>query len=270
MDLAQLFVESSTFAWRFLDSAERAGFTPREESITERLLVEMVEKAPGQVRVHKTTTKEEATTGADLALGIQVRPSLWLSLLIQAKKLDYRSGTYREFAKASAFQQASHLIASAARAGCAPIYLLYNGTSLGPVGSMNVMAGCTLKDLRRGEQGPAWLGESPLGCTVVDAETVKNLIHSSFAATPASMSQDAAPWECLLCPFAQGGRPKPLPWPAPSRRAPAVVESGIDVPWLRSEPPAWLAALLSGANPEETPEAPDARHFVALQITGTG
>src|SRR5947209_5374617 len=53
--LEKLLVELSVWAWDFLDDAERAGFSPREDTITEHLLVELVRRAPGQAVVRKTT-----------------------------------------------------------------------------------------------------------------------------------------------------------------------------------------------------------------------
>ena len=59
------------------------------------LLIEMNEHADGQLAIRKTTTAEEKRTGADLALAIEVRADMWLSLLIQAKKLDHHGSIRR-------------------------------------------------------------------------------------------------------------------------------------------------------------------------------
>jgi hypothetical protein len=45
-----------------------------------------------------------------------------------------------------------------------------------------------------------------------------------------------------------------------------LIEGVIDVPWLRAEPPAWGAYLLSGeADPADAPDAPLARNFLVVR-----
>ena len=268
IDLAQLLTGLSLFAWQFLDRAEAAGFSPREETISETLLVEMTSQAPQRVLVHKTSTAEEVQTGADFAWAINIDGSLWLNLLVQAKKLNCRSRMYQELRGESAITQAINLLAEAAGSEAVPLYLFYNGRSLGDDGALLELNACSRGSLVRGSEGPLWAShgsQTPAGCTVAAAEAVKELLLDGRARDLSEVRRIAAPWECLLCPVIGGrGRPTMLPWPDKSV-GPDAPDRGTNIPWLREAPPQWAAMLLEGENPEDDPRAPAARYFTVLR-----
>lgn len=270
MALDRLLVDSSIWVWQLLDSAERAGFSPREETLTEYLLVEMQRRAPEQVRLWKATGREEQKLGIDFAWALEVRPSLWLRLLVQAKKLNSRSGRYEELARAGAQSQARRLLTEAQRSGSVALHTLYNGSSLTRQGEQIRFGGCTRRALQREAAGPPWRanprcegGCTPAGCTVVATERVLDLVDAKQADRPEPLLLHSAPWECLLCPFlGAAGRPEALPWPddfTPDNPLEA------ELPWLTPEPPEWATILLEGGSPEEDRRSPPARHFFALR-----
>ncbi len=272
-DLADLFVELSVWTWNLLDDASAAGFMPREETITEQLIVEMHRRAPGQLIARKTTPAEEKRVGADLALAIEVVPDLWLSLLVQAKKLDNAAGRYKELRKSEAISQAMQLIGSASDWQAVPLYLLYNGSALADWERLD-FGECTRGTLLRAEGGPPWRtareaagkaeGCTPAGCTLVSAEHIRDLLVGSESVAAWRLLGSSAPLECLLCPFdgGGGGRPGVLPWPAwADERRPTTLDQGLDVPWLASVPPPWADALRNNDQPED---APDVAYLVVL------
>lgn len=245
MDLTKLFVGLSVATWRYLDQAALAGFSPREETLTENLLINFSSMAPQQVRVRKTTSDEEAHTGTDFALALEIEPSRWMYLLVQAKKLSELTGLYAELRKQDASFQADHLLAESVLVGALPIYLFYNGSALARQGSRMRLGGCQRAELTREPEGPPWVArdKSPAGCTLVHAARVEALLRARpRPARPALINAQASPWECLLCPFrsGKGGIPD------------ALSELGVEVSpaWLRSAPPGWVASLLADLVPE--------------------
>ena len=277
MHVEDLLVELSSWVWTFLDDAADAGFTPREDTITEHLLVEMVRRAPGQVAIHKTTALEEADTGVDFAWAVEVETGRWLDLVVQAKKLDAGSNRYEELRRVRARPQAEHLVAQSRATGAAPIHLLYNGSGLAQLDDVMEVGGCVRDMLRRRPVGPPWRtiseclhgeahGCSPAGCTVVGTYDLIALLDAGRADAPDAVAGVAAPWECLVCPFTSGGggRPTPLGWP---EVAEVDGRGGLDapLPGVRLDPPGWAARLIEQVDPTDDPDAPRARYFAAIQ-----
>lgn len=93
----------------FLIEPSRAGFSPREETITEALLVEMKDRARGQVKAWKSTSSQETDLGLDFAWAVEVRPAMRLRMVVQAKKLDSGSRGYRELISKRGQKQARDL-----------------------------------------------------------------------------------------------------------------------------------------------------------------
>lgn len=243
MDLAMLLVELSVSTWRTLDDAGKAGFSPREETLTENILIQLSSLAPAQVRVRKTTGFEESRTGSDFALALEVEPGRWLNLVVQAKKLS-RSGMYTEFRKAEARQQADHLLAEAALVGALPAYVFFNGSELAPLGAILGMGGCRRNPLVRQPSGPPWVSnrQTPAGCTIVHAERVEEMLAQRPRPThPQDFSRTASPWECLLCPFGDGGGGFP--------DVLSGLNEGAGVTWLGA-PPDWARSLIWELDPE--------------------
>lgn len=270
MDLAGLFVRTSTSLWDFIEDSSNAGFSPREETITENLLVSLHNNAPGSIRVYKTSIREEVFSGADLAMAVRVRNGLWLSILVQAKKLDRSTLRYQELGKGSAVVQAEKLISMAAGMDALPMYLFYNGTPLGAVGDDLPFRGCTAGSLTRDKCGPPWnaltSARTPAGCSLANANDILDILKTSPRPDFSSVLEKSVPWECVLCPFLDqaGGRPSVIPWQTLPVEQTGPIDVPIDVPWLSSEPPTWVSNAFEDGNRQDLPTV---RFF--LSIDGT-
>jgi len=112
-------VKLSGWVWSFLDDASDGGFSPREETLTEVLLVEMRRHAPREVAIDKAIGREESKYGADFAWAIRLPSGRWLTLLVQAKKLNPFTGTFKELKD----DQPGKLQARAKKSGSLAVYL---------------------------------------------------------------------------------------------------------------------------------------------------
>jgi hypothetical protein len=262
-------VDLSDWVWALLDRSRSAGFSPREETVTETLLIELASRFPRQVLVHKTTGWEESQIGADFAMAIETRPGVWLHLLAQAKKVQGSPPRFRELTRVTARTQAAHLISTARGAGLAAVYLLYNDSSVIQQGAAYTAGGCTRGYLTREHRDPAWTGRSPSGCMLVAADRVADLIDEGIAHQPAALADHWAPWECALCAFVgRGGRPRALNWPDHVADSGGFIDGPSDVAWLSEEPQQWASAMLQGSDPELPAGSPAATFLVTLSRQG--
>lgn len=121
--LPQLLSDLSTWTWAFLRDAP---FRPREETVTESLLVEFKRRGGARVWLQKATVPEETALGLDWAWALRVAGA-WLLMLVQAKNAGgVRWTVYRELRDVDALGQANRLIHAAAQAEAMPLYALYN------------------------------------------------------------------------------------------------------------------------------------------------
>lgn len=242
----EVLTRSSIYAWAFLDDAHEAGFSPREETLTETILVEMSRRGSGNVRCLKIGQKEETRAGADFAMAVQTRQGLWMNALVQAKKLDQATGAYLELSKASAMEQSERLIAEAHARSAVPLYVFYNGSAMAESGRIIHLGGCEQGHLLRATDGPPWWGaHTPAGCTAVHASTLEQILQARpRPITPRTLGPVSLPWECLLCPLedAAGSRDVKLAmtgrngWPADDTFS-----------WVSEVAPAWAMQVVRGA-----------------------
>jgi hypothetical protein len=216
MPLDLLLSDLSALTWRFLGDARLAGWDPREETITEQLLVEMWRHAAAETRVYKVTTKEESEYGPDWLWSFG-RGNRWLTLWVQAKKA---SGSdvlsYRGLAGDKGKAQCLRLLLNAHEHNAVPTYAFYNPRSA-PFddGAILGMGGCRRGYVLNGA-GLPWVGVHPagpgaaklIGCSrtgVVLADAFDVAARSVFSAHPGAqhavaVNEYGLPWECLVCP----------------------------------------------------------------------
>lgn len=250
----------SNWVWSFLDNASDGGFSPREETLTEVLLVEMHRHATGEVAIDKAIGLEESKYGADFAWAIRLRSGSWLTLLVQAKKLNPATGTFKELKGA----QLGKLQAQATKSGSLAVYLFYSDSALGEAGDHLAFGRCSRPiSVIREHFGPPWTTRlTPAGCTLVPAADVKRLSgRGAPKATPVEIAKVGMPWECLLCP----NRPSFDPLRAfPSRQEREVPEGELsaDPPWITDQPPTWAALVAEGSSLADDPSRPRASYYL--------
>lgn len=97
MSLCSDLITRARWTWKHMKKAHSVGIRPSEETITEMNLTELQVKHPQQIKTQTFSKRKELKTGADwdweLWLGSQ---NLWLSLSIQAKKLNPQNLRYED------------------------------------------------------------------------------------------------------------------------------------------------------------------------------
>ena len=141
-------------AWTYNTLARAAGLnmTVGEDTLTDINLLTIASlTSPEQCQVRQVTKKAEARSGADWEWWFSAGGGNWLSLAVQAKKLNYRTGTYDNVDRA----QCEKLIQVATRYDFSPIYVFYSAP-------------------------PEHRPPVELGCRCVLAETVLKYLTASF------------------------------------------------------------------------------------------
>jgi len=192
-------------AWDSRADAKASGLAYNEETITERMLLDLRRQWPGSVTIQPFTKAEEAKNGADWAWAfVSSDGSISQSMLVQAKRLDNREVNYAGIGrlagkpKPPAFNPVPHqidqLIATAAQLNMPPLYAFYNhltNPSRVPVNCQS-MKRANLTEIR------SW------GITLASAHDVKALMPNERFDDHRLHSK---PLHCLLCSGGTGLRP---------------------------------------------------------------
>ncbi len=263
--IVEQFLDLSRWTSMFLRDAP---FRPREETITESLLVKITRDKLASSVVAKASQGDESRRGHDWAWAIEA-PAGWMNLMIQAKQISAESpARYKELGKDSARVQARKLIKAARKARALPVYALFNSDidPFGADGSLVTFGGCGLPWLSKNtfDVSPPWTsGQSAMGVTLAAASDIRDRVTSRTARSSHAVrvNEVAMPWECLFCPK---WRPpvwdvEASQWPGISRaaatlathmRAEELEERVLRGPfprWLSSAPPEWASALQNQA-----------------------
>jgi hypothetical protein len=171
---------------RFVNSARRKGFSPKEESLTDHFLSRLPESV--QVRTF-TRAQESSTTGADW-LWWWTDGSEWFGALVQAKRrqegrtpYDFRYRPRPSVRNPDPDRQVDTLLRAAHSLSVPAVYVLYNHGQLSP----------STTDLC-GRVG----GERP--CTSLAVAVLPALVAQFRSVFGDDSIGDAKPVECLACP----------------------------------------------------------------------
>jgi hypothetical protein len=186
--LCEGFASLSRWTYRTLRFANQQPFSIREETITESLLMLLLQKYPHRIKIHKFTQKDESVTGADWDW-LFVGRSQVFRMRIQAKKL-YLSGKYESLnypTDKNKPRQVSNLIASAKQATPPrfPAYCFYNHWTGKP----------DLGGKYCGLKAPSGVVK---GCTIAAASRVQLLVNQSVDDL-ASVAKISIPLNSLAC-----------------------------------------------------------------------
>jgi hypothetical protein len=274
--IEDLLIELSDQVWRFIDDAP---FRPREETLTEFLLVEMSRRGQPGIWVQKATIGEEVRKGLDWAWAIRTSNG-WLHLVVQAKQIDGGAiGVYSELRKkAKAQSQAENLIEGAATGSALPVFAFFNGSiaPFGTTGTVVRQGACGRGTVARAKATSVGIGRgtSPLGVTLADAQDVLEHCILMNATKPRGKStraeevnRYAMPWECLFCPaWRSGASASSVGASVSARKLGEALEgaSAIDVPWLTALPPRWATQLMEEGEVRRDEFRPRASYFVVL------
>lgn len=247
--------ELSQWVWDFMRDAP---FSPREETITESLIVEMArQNIPGSV-IAKSTPVEERHRGHDWSWAILTSQG-WVHLMVQAKKLRIEAAPrYPELAYDDGLDQAQRLVDAARGLGALPVYAFYNGPANGVEAAGAPVeleyGACGRHRLVRASfagKAPWECGASPQGVALAHGQDVRDYVAGEGKAKTnrAEVNEHAMPWECFFCPWWQNG-PRGPEVPGISRAATDLWSrrqgDSPDLGWLSapSVPPRWAANVL--------------------------
>ena len=161
-----------------------------EETITDLLLLELRRK--GFISFKQTGLHNESKYGTDFECWIGSDDSGWIGYAIQAKKLDFGTGTYRNLGhvvKGPGKRQVDILKTYANRRGLTPRYCLYSHS---PHVDQSFLHCCSRDFL-----------EEELGCTLTPPSVIERAIASRGGKRFESLQADSdtVPWRCLArCP----------------------------------------------------------------------
>lgn len=292
--VTDLLAEMSEWTWRFLADAS---FRPREETITESLLVDLQRRGPGRVWVYKATSSVESRAGLDWAWALRTRAG-WATMLVQAKQADGKQfAVYPELRKKDAKDQVEHLIHAAAMASALPVYAFYQGVihPFGQPGESTEFGGCARRVVTRGV-GVPWIDStSPLGITVAHAADVLDHAVPAPAANQraATVNEYGMPLECLLCPKLRSTPSSSGAWR--TRNTPRILEAAALLAtlsadsdlagefgerpadsltiaawptWIQPEQPNWVDSVIEGIEPGAyQDDVPSVQYYVVTDLT---
>ena len=179
--------------WENLREAKLQSVRYGEETITDIMMLELRRK--GFRLFKQTSLRDEAKYGTDFECWVGSYNTGWLGYAVQAKKLDFRTGNYRNLGhvvKGRKKKQLDILKAYAKARGLTPRYCLYSH-------SFNVNAAflqCCSRHFPEGE----------LGCTLTPPGTIEGAIAMPGGKDFHSLQREerTVPWRCLaLCPRLQ-------------------------------------------------------------------
>ena len=176
--------------WENLREANLLAVRFGEETITDTLMLALRRK--GFLTFKQTSLRDEPAFGTDFECWVGADGTGWIGYAIQAKKLDFRKGTYRGFGHrvhSTGKRQIEILKDYAKGRRLTPRYCLY---SYRPSVTSKLLCCCSRS-----------FGEAELGCTLTPLATIEKALASSGHKDFYSLQSDkrTVPWRCLaICP----------------------------------------------------------------------
>lgn len=186
--------------WERRSSIRRHNLFFSEETITETILLDLVDTFPGSVVVVPFKKADEGKVGADWAWTfLSARADYNVPMLVQAKVLDSRDVEYPEIkrmiGKKRVVRQIDRLIQSATKLGWPALYAFYNHVS----DADRVPINCrSLGMVGKRSMPESW------GISVADAHNVRAVLNDQSFDTH---RQHSVALHCLLCSRGSGSRP---------------------------------------------------------------
>lgn len=255
--LCDVFRTQARWVWNGLGQAWSRKFMFSETTITELLLLQLRESAPGAIFVIPFKPAEERKNGADWQWCFADRSmGLFAEARIQAKRL-YQNGKYgsllHKYRSGTPRYQMKRLIEEASKAQIPPLYVFYN--HLEPRHAEYVVS-------QDAEPVELW------GCSIAHADDVRSCLYPTmrgYSGTQFSRVMSVSrPWHELVCtsPSEKQGHDLSLP-----ERVAAVIRGDIETAWSRETDyrfePGYVALRLRDESriDEETEDYPAEPHI---------
>lgn len=126
MELDELAIKNSGWAWDRLREARKHSYQVGEESITDFLVLNIKKWGEGKIVIDTFTRHKEAVNGSDWEWWFTGSSGKWLGMRVQAKVLKLKSEKYEYLHHSNKNgQQVDLLIQDANRNGLVPLYCMY-------------------------------------------------------------------------------------------------------------------------------------------------
>jgi len=187
MNTLSLLELLASTTWELLRNASVSGIQLREDAITAFNLLALATAKDASLIEIEDMSRTEATTGCDFEMWLQRKDRKWLRLAVQAKKVDPKSGNYKQIRhKVGQALQIDILEDYASANNALASYCLYNYSSSA------ISTRCV-----------GTTDQSQLGCTIVNSRQVRTALSRRGDSNFTNMHTKfgAVPWRCLLTCF---------------------------------------------------------------------
>ncbi len=187
--LCVTFERLSSAVWTDLGDARNYKLSFGEESVTDRLLLELKRQHSTEIEIVQFNRRQEARSGADWAWWFQGKK--WLGMRVQAKKL-YPSRRYEalgDHVGNSKKLQIDVLLKQSKEDNLYPMYCFYNFWDVAAYPLASVPFNC----------GTFMPREHLMGCMLASAANIKRLAVKLGKDDLATVAQCSFPWLCLVC-----------------------------------------------------------------------
>jgi hypothetical protein len=238
MDLDEIAIRNSTWAWNKLRIARNLDFQLGEESLTDFIVLNIKKWGAGKIAIDTFTRHAESINGSDWEWWFTGPSGKWLGMRVQAKVLNLSSEKYEHLHHRNRHgYQVDTLINDAHKNGLIPIYCMY--TNWDPK-----------------KYKPTWKCKtfSPTvrhyGTSILDPRFVKSLQPKNETRL-SSIIGSLKPMHCIFCCTGFGGIELPdraLNWLSGAGLITDDGELSViqDVDYLRSEAPYYVYQMIEG------------------------
>jgi len=239
MELDEIAIKNSTWAWNNLREARKLDFQIGEESLTDFIILNLKRWGSGKIAVKNFTRHAESLNGADWEWWFTGPSGKWLGMRVQAKVLNLASEKYEHLHHKNRHgSQVDLLISDAKKKRLVPLYCMF-----------------TNWDTKKYK--PSWVCRSHkptvrhFGTAILSPHSVKRF-QTSNETRLSSIIGSLRPMHCIFCCSGYGGSELPeraLNW----LKGANILQSTDDeeahtegVEYVRDEAPFYVHQVLEG------------------------
>jgi len=192
MELDEITIKNSTWAWNKLREARKLDYQIGEESLTDFIILNIKRWGSGKIAVKSFTRHDESLNGADWEWWFTGPSGRWLGMRVQAKVLNLASEKYKHLHhKNKNGHQVDLLISDARKKRLVPIYCMFTNWD-----TKKYKAGWTCRTYKPTVRH--------FGTAILNPHFVKQL-QSSNETRLSSIIDSLRPMHCIFCCSGFGG-----------------------------------------------------------------
>lgn len=242
MTLCDTFKRLALDTWDEILKSRSVNFQLKEETFTDRNMLELKLRHSGQIRTKVFTKRQEGINGADWEWWFKGLSNTWIGFRVQAKILNIQTNEFEHLhyqTPRTGIYQSDKLIANALSGVIPriPLYCLFLQTSdNGRLNNWNCRTIARLKDF--------------YGCSLTSAFTIRKL-RANNDKHIADLENYIEPWHCLVCCNGYGNSDFITNIQAYALNTFSLDDDGensldLDIPenFITEKPPSYVLALL--------------------------